>query len=358
MKICIITLYNSLNYGAYLQALILSNVLKQSENRVSFLNTKVRQPLRAMARSLIKNMISFRCKEVCFELVKYFNFQKVIKKLTICDYREHMLKEQDIFVFGSDEIWNISRKEINKYPVLFGIGIPDSYFVSYAPSINKTNLEQIRKNDSFINAIQRFNKLSVRDAHSLDTLKVITSKDIELVLDPTFLFSKDMYHSLEKECYEKDYILIYGYENRFNQKSINQIKEFAQVRKLRLISVGNYFDWCDKNIPANPFEFLSYVKNALYVITNTFHGTIFSIIYNKKFVTYCGKELKINDVLKQFKLESRNVDNSSTLKQVIEDEIDYESVNNLIKIYKDNSYKYIYQFIEDWKKLNNVNVNY
>lgn len=354
MKICIVTVYNSLNYGAYLQAYALNKVLNDYKNEVSFLKTGARKPFKTTFKLFLSKLLKFKFKEAKFELIKLLNFQGPIKKFNTLTNNENLLKMQDIIVFGSDEIWNISRKGVKDYPILFGKGIPDNYFVSYAPSINTTNLEQIKESIDFQEAIEKFNRISVRDYHSLNTLKKITSKDIDIVLDPTFLLKKNVYSELEEECNERDFILVYGYNHDFTGEQINKIKEFAKSVNLKLISVGFYNNWCDESVAASPFMFLSFMKNAKFVITNTFHGTIFSIIYNKQFVTYAGNKVKIIDILKRLNLENRIVTDQQKLGGVIKDQIDYQNVKTILEEQINNSYVYIKASIERGENDENI----
>ena len=185
MNICIVTIYNSPNYGAFLQAYVLYNVLKELGHEVTFLDTGARKQSKKIIKSTIKKIILFKFEKAYFELKKYWVFKKNIQYCDLCK-NDNSMNNQDIFVFGSDEIWNISRSEINKYPILFGVGIPDSYFVSYAPSINKTTLDEVLCNRNFLNALQRFDKISVRDKHSQKILNLITT--VEYVADQ-FLYN-------------------------------------------------------------------------------------------------------------------------------------------------------------------------
>ncbi|MFW6016298.1 MAG: polysaccharide pyruvyl transferase family protein, partial [bacterium] len=170
MKVCIITLYNSLNHGAYLQAYALSKVLENHNLEVSFLKTGARRPIDNL-KSIIKKIIKLKIQGACFDLRKLLNWSKYIKEFQVCNRNNEELLEKDIFLFGSDEIWNISRKEIRDYPIFFGSGIPDKKLVAYAPSINTTSLEQIKNNIQFVNSIKKFNHLSVRDTHSKNILQ-------------------------------------------------------------------------------------------------------------------------------------------------------------------------------------------
>jgi len=350
MNICIVTIYNSPNYGAFLQAYVLYNVLKELGHEVTFLDTGARKQSKKIIKSTIKKIILFKFEKAYFELKKYWTFKKYIKYCDLCRKDTNSMNNQDIFVFGSDEIWNISRDEINKYPILFGVGIPDSYFVSYAPSINNTTLDETFSNQTFLNALQRFDKISARDKHSQKILNLITKKPVEYVLDPIFLYNVKQYETIEEKISKSGYILVYGYPNRFTSKNINEIIEYAKSKNLTLISVGNYFDWCDKNIAASPFEFLSYVRNARYVITNTYHGTIFSIRYCKQFASYAGSQIKVMDILENLELENQVVSESCTLENALGTNIDYIKVQEKLDRYIDDSYKYIHSFLENADK--------
>lgn len=355
MKICIVTVHNSMNYGAYLQAYVLYNKLKELGHEICFLETGARNPLRVTLKAIIKNGMQFKFKQIYFEIRKYIQFKKSIKQFNIIKNELKYIKSQDIFVFGSDEIWNTSRSEINNYPILFGVGITDAYLVSYAPSINKTTTSEIKNNFKFVNSVKRFNKLSVRDDHSKEVLKEVFNKDIDVVLDPTFLFDKDKYKNIEVPSEYSNYILIYGYSNRFTTKYINEIIKFAERKKLKLISIGSYFKWCHKNIAGSPFDFLSYVRNAEFIITNTFHGTIFSIIYNKQFATYVREQNKVKDILKKLNLNKRDASKLMSLDDIFKEEINYENVKLKLSIDMERSLKYIHDFLKSAEETNRGN---
>lgn len=348
MKIFIVTIYNSLNAGAYLQAYALSAFLKRLGFEACFLKTKARKPFLRSMVSIMRSVMRFRFKEACFQLTKLWNFWKAVRRFTTCSLSA--TSERDVFVFGSDEIWNISRKDIRDYPVLYGEGIPRGYWASYAPTINNTSLEDLKANRGFVESLNKFDKISVRDKHSQDCLSVVTKKDVSLVLDPTFLLKREDYSQVECAGPKGDYILVYGYRSRFGQEAVGLITSFARAKGLRLISIGDRFDWADINVPASPFEFLSYFRDARYVITNTYHGTIFSIIYNKSFVTFTANEIKTNDLLKRLGLESRIYDGTVDIDDLAGQEIDYDMVNIKLRDEINSSVDYIYEFIADAKR--------
>ncbi|GHV88944.1 hypothetical protein AGMMS50267_13040 [Spirochaetia bacterium] len=89
-----------------------------------------------------------------------------------------------------------------------------------------------------------------------------------------------------KSLDDKDFILVYSYPLRIRDKDeINNIKEFSKRSNKKLISIGSFYDWCDDMVSPHPFEVLSYFISADYIITDTFHGTLLSLKYNKQFIT-------------------------------------------------------------------------
>lgn len=356
MKVCIITVYNSLNYGSFLQAFALSEVLKEMGHKVSFLETKARNPLAQTLKSTTKKIINFDYDGAKLNIEKYIKFKNANKKFNICKKKIDELDKQDVFIFGSDEIWNISREDFSKYPIFLGKGLPKKFFMSYAPSINTSTYQMIKENSYFIECINNIDKISVRDKHSLCTLQQVTSKDIDIVLDPTLLLDKDKYNSLEEKCDDKNYILVYSYGHNMTEERIKKIREFANVKEMKLISVGFDLKWCDKSISASPFLFLSYIKNAAYVITDTFHGTVFSIIYNKSFVTYGGSNTKIREITNQFGISERNINNEDSLESAFSNNMEYRKINSFIEKYKNDSLKYIYDSFESIKEKKDENI--
>ena len=119
------------------------------------------------------------------------------------------------------------------------------------------------------------------------------------------------------------------------------IVNFSKVNRLKTVSVTKYFSWCDKNIVASPGEFLGYVKNAKYVITGTFHGSVFSILMKKNFVVYLNNGNKILDLLSDYHLENRIVQSNNSIEEILQTKIDYDEVYKLLEDNKMQSVTYI-----------------
>ena len=99
-----------------------------------------------------------------------------------------------------------------------------------------------------------------------------------------------------------------------------------------MISIGHYFSWCDEVVIPTPFEVLAYFKGASYIITDTFHGSVFSIKFNKEFCTIVRdmNSNKLVSLLKQFGLENRIVTDMNKMQKILENPIDYAGVNKII----------------------------
>ena len=112
-----------------------------------------------------------------------------------------------------------------------------------------------------------------------------------------------------------------------------------------LISIGKYFDFCDYNIIATPEEFLKYISDSKFVITDTFHGTIFSIIFKKEFVSVDIKNMKVNNLLNDYGLNERILTSSDDLESMYNKSVDYFKSENLLKDRIDFSKGFIEEMI-------------
>lgn len=140
---------------------------------------------------------------------------------------------------------------------------------------------------------------------------------------------------------------MYAYHLRENEK--NTIIKFAKEQRLKLISVGYSNPWCDKNIiDIGPFEWLGYFKNAKYVLTGTFHGTIFSLKYKRNFVTSTnpGIETKIKTILETVGLSSRVI-NDTDVSKVLNSPIEYSTVDKKLNTLIEDSRNFLLKALDD-----------
>ena len=138
---------------------------------------------------------------------------------------------------------------------------------------------------------------------------------------------------------------MYSYDKNFNSKcDIESLKAFAKKHRLRIISVGFFHKWVNKNINANPDELVSYFKNASFVITDTFHGAVLSLITNTNFaVRINNNSNKLLHLLKQYSADDRIVKtlNTDTLEYVFSHNPDFNGINKAISNHVDFSADYL-----------------
>jgi hypothetical protein len=334
MKIGVVTSYDSLNYGAFLQAFALQESINRLGHEAEFLNVGTfyhnYQRLKNLLTSIIDNP--------GFNYKKLKNFKTALKALHVVDESYYKnTKHYDAVVLGSDEIWNLANSSFKHSPIFFGCYINTQNLVSYAASCGNVIKEQIMNNIDALKGLNRIKRLSVRDENTARIIENLTGKKATLVLDPTLLLEN--YSKYEKETYKPGYILVYTY--LFRDWKIKPTKEFARQTKLKIVSAGFCHEWCDESKPSDPFQFLSLMKNADYVITDTFHGTIFSILYKKRFGVFAQNKVKIEPLLKQFNLENRILDGKSNIASVMNREIDYSSVDSILADKRKESIEYL-----------------
>lgn len=283
-----------------------------------------------------------RYKGIYFEFEKWDIFRKCVRNLPVVHKNKIYENEDDIYVFGSDEIWNISREKFLKSPEFWGIGLKKGRRISYAPSVNTATKEQYEQHKHLIEVLKDFDSISVRDEYSRDILNKMINCQIDIVLDPTFLYGINNFKYIEKKVKEKNsYVLIYTYGKMCkNPEHIKYIINAAKKRNWKIISVGKYLEWADKSINTTPEGFLGYVDSAQYVITDTFHGTVFSILYRKNFAEI-NPANKIQSLLNLFELESCVIPDTSQLDELMNKEIDYSKTEKIQKKYTEISKNYL-----------------
>ena len=339
MKICVVTVYNGSNYGARLQALALKHVLEEKGHTVTHVETKARNPRSRAVKKIIKRLITFdwRKDSLKFQWDIGSLFVREAKEFDVCSIQE--ASDADLVIFGSDEIWNVRRKMIYQYPVLFGKGIENDCKASYAVSINDATVEDFNKRPFSIEEIGKFKKITVRDQYSKEVLSsLLPEYEIATVVDPTFLPERSFYEEIMEETELESYILIYSYGNHLTEDAMNQIQEFAKKKNLKLISVLGYFAWCDYNTPCSTKKVLGLFKNAKYVFTDTFHGAIFSMLFEKNFVIISKGTKKLDILLNIYSLEGRKIKPSERMVETIANQaIDYVSFNQKREELRSNS---------------------
>ncbi len=354
MEIGILTYHRSHNYGALLQAIALRQVLLDMGHNVFFIdywpeyhrNMYSLFSIRQMLRSGKKGAIKYLYKAVTLYTLRKERIKNIESFITeqIEPYCQPYGSNHfyDVVIYGSDQIWRkqrIIRRMFN--PVYFGNNIiSTSCHISYAASMGIIKLNSadeifLKKN------LLRFKKLSVREEQLKDTLRNIGINS-RVVLDPTLLLDKEVWDKLLPipKPHNDKYILYY----RLMEKSFDeeQIIKIAKLMGYKLIILDSTPRKIDKNIlsTSDPYDFLSLIKYAELVFTSSYHGLIFSIIFNKNFyasfVTNVGRA---ESLLSKLNLLNHLIKPNSEIK--VNDKIDYIQVNKTLNIIRKESLNFL-----------------
>jgi len=321
--IYILTVYDSLNYGSYFQAYALKEILKKYDD-TAFLDIKHQSTIKQTLKKAAGHIYHGRFPGVLFEFKRYSIFNKLKKQLPIVKLPE--AKYGSIYVFGSDEIWNINREKFLNSPEFFGVGLKRGGKIAYAPSVNTVKAKDFSAHMELIDGIRSFDSIAVRDEYSRSVLKQFVDDPIDVVTDPTILYGIENFRKLQADvCETEDFAVIYTYGKMCRTKSqIDSIKKAVSKMGLKLISVGRYLKWCDKSVMVSPAEFLGYIDKAKLVITDTFHGTVFSVLYRKNLVVVNPAQ-KIKDMLSDFSLNEIVAEQTENIDHIIDKTTDYSN---------------------------------
>lgn len=321
-----------LNYGSFLQAYALKQLLLQNgADEVYFIDIEKGRELPGFEYSKnqskwhkLKRLLQIIFTGLLFQKIRDREFTKKLKKsiedcFPILELDKAAPKEFDLVVIGSDEVFNCCQPAPWGYTLqLYGRVLNAKKVISYAGSFGHTRYEQLVQlgiDKEIGETMKTMAAISVRDQNSYDIVEKLTGIKAEMHLDPVLIYGYEKEIAERKVSYPGKYMVIYSYQGRINDKmEIKEITSFAKEHKLKLISIFCRYDWCDEAIiPETPFDVLGWFKGAEYVVTDTFHGTIFSIITGKRFVTLVRKTgritngEKISSLLRQLRLEERCV---------------------------------------------------
>ena len=243
----------------------------------------------------------------------------------------------DLIVCGSDQIWNPEITNGAFDSMYFGsFASEKTKIISYAASaamINTYNAE------SFVKLLKRFQGISLREStYALDITKSL-GKDVHIDVDPTMLLSRSDYQKISSYYLSSnEYILIYTLEDAQSQdrayEAVNSLIKTTGIKTIIDISSkktdrigGNYFFKGN----AGPKEFIGFIENSCYVVTNSFHGTVFSIIFDKQFfvIPHSKRGIRITELMGSLALNDRIVDG-----EIAEDNIsniNYSLISNRLE---------------------------
>lgn len=325
-RIGIVTFHNVYNYGGVLQAYALCKALKDHDvecidYRQKEVEKKYSHKLYHPGKSIKENIKHFgRHFILRKDRVKEAKFMDFIQKfLPISSEPVHNLSgarktcnKYDVLISGSDQIWNPQFTGGKIDPIYFlNFGRMGVKKLSYASSAgaHKFNDEDRLQLADYLG---QYNKVSVREDFLKEQLSHL-HKEVEVVVDPTLLLTKEEWIKIESpvEGLPKEFVLLYTFDD--NQVCIESAIEIAKKLNCAVVSISNQ-RVPDKRIQFNlpdvgPREFIWLFHHARFVLTNSFHGTSFSIIFQKSFYSIYknNNPFRVLNLLKRLDLEKRMI---------------------------------------------------
>lgn len=292
---------NIINYGSQLQMYALFNEVKSYGYDCSIIdyirNLKIENNICDNATNKIKDIfrkIIFGC-GIDQRLAKFEEFQSLIKftaPITKHELQNGQLEEFDAYICGSDQIWNpeFTGLDPNNYLAF----VKNSAKISYAASIG-TDVININKEEKSLMAeyIKAIPYVSVREEESRQWINSELGHKAELVVDPTMLISANDWYDLSRPLNKRlaNYLVFYKLGSKNTKNLYTIARKIAVKHNLEIINIlpstNDLFALFNKNekliYDIGPREFLNLIRNSSWVVTNSYHGTIFSVIFNKPF---------------------------------------------------------------------------
>ncbi len=362
-KVAIVTLHGYSNYGNKLQNYALQEVIKKLGFDVETINFNVLE-LNKRSSIFVKIKTALLNPKKIFDFINRqrlnFRLNFLYKKLInekISRFKEFSvnflnekcyelsLSELDkindlysYFISGSDQVWNpLYINEYFKYYLTFA---EKSKSISYAASFA---VPEVSDEISFRIKpwLEDFNYISVREIEGQRIVKAITNLDVPVLVDPTLLIDKEHWIDLARVHEHKPknkYILTYflGKDNKTAFKRINLIAKESGFDIVRLGDLKAKIFYA-----ADPSEFIDYFNDAEIIFTDSFHGAVFSILFNRPFVVFKRGNMnsRIDTLLSKFKLEDRHWDYVKEHENYFD--IDYSHVDAILEEEREKSFNYL-----------------
>lgn len=366
MNVAITTIHNHLNYGAALQVYALSQTVQRLGHTCKVLDNSIEPGHgRHFSRSRhpgeqIKNLyLAWHWQEgrrFCNRFEDFFDqyIPKTSKKYRSFDELAANPPKFDAYITGSDQVWNPTLLD-RQLGAMYHLGFADpkkSRLISYAPSfgvaqIPERYIQQIRS------YLLRYHALSVREKRGQEIIQEITGREATHVVDPTLLLTPDAYAPIvEKPSIDGEYLLVYPMEmgpDATFYRLVKTVKKLMGIPVVVVFPLNFHHRWlllADKIIlDAGPKEFLGLIKQASFICTNSFHGTVFSIFFQKNFlgVPHSHTNARIYSLLEKLRLLERHLPtwDEQTVKNMLQQPIDYSAVAPLLDTEAEHSLAYL-----------------
>lgn len=386
------SIYSKINYGTVLQAYATQAVIRLLGYDCETINTKCIDAEYKKKRSLYflkhifeRNMILSKYGFIKKRLLVKVNYKKLGSREKIrrkefdkfiqshfffsptfeieCDLKEYA-KNYYAVIVGSDQIWLPQHIEAGYYTLSW---VPDGVKrISFATSFGKSELSKDIKNKA-CEYLKGMNSISVREYTGASIVNEVSGRQAEVICDPTLVLERCEWDKIvtNSNGYNEPYILCYFLgNNKKHREYVKQLKVETGCRIVSLIHMDEYISYDEKfadyaPYDVSPSDFIGLIKNAQYVCTDSFHASVFSVLYHKEFYVFSrfanGNSMSTNSrittLLKRLDLEDRLVKGSILQ---IKSSINYENVDKRVEILRNEAIVFLKSALKDVKKPENI----
>jgi len=386
-KVGIVSCYFKNNYGSMLQAYASQKVLDDNNipnetiniselsdftkgkkkyyisqiTNFNFIKTKLGMIKLKIYSKINKNIKrNFKIRNKKFEEFKR-NFNLTKSFHTYEELKNYSTKRFSDVIVGSDQLWLPVNVVADYYTLNW---VPEEVNkISYATSFGISQIPEKYKNN-YSKFLKRIENISVRENNAVKLVKDISEKEAKLVCDPTLLLTKEEWMDIQQvePILNERYIFCYFLGNNIeHRKFVEKLKEVTGYKIVSINHCDEYVKYSDTFADFTPYdigpsEFINYIRNAEYVCTDSFHGTIFSIINNTSFFTFerfnkkskMSTNSRIHSLLEIVNLKNRLISGNENVEKLIKEKIDFNKVNKDLDEFRKTSKEWLLKSIT-WK---------
>ena len=363
MKIGIVTCHRAHNYGAVLQAYALKTYLTKLGHEVEFadfvpayFSTSRDVPRRPFFKSSFKQkllypkyLIKWWWPPYKLKSKRYSRFNKFITKYLMPTARDYRQQSFDMAIYGSDQIW--SKEPLDNGTTYFDPAywgddtVTANTRITYSASMGVLRITP-EDHEFVADHLNKFASIAIREQELYDYLlknNLVDPNKLFLTIDPVFLLDKSEWEKLvPKRIVTTPYLLFYDFQ--INADTTKMVQQIAHEKNLKIIRITDGVvttDKIDGYMPtAGPLDFLSLIYYADFVVSSSFHGTAFSIIFEKQFVVrQVWNTSRVKQLLALSSIEERFLDEFSMYYKL--GTIDYDKVHAMLNSNIDKSKQYL-----------------
>lgn len=361
-----ITFHHAHNFGSVLQAYALQEYIKELyreacqsvDYKIIDYYTDRQEELYSVFKSgmsakvLVKNIIALpHAKQLRVKHRKFEDFLKsrcqLTKRYRNSDDLKNEIPEADIYISGSDQIWNVRAKD---YSPAYYFDFLDNKAkrISYAASLGPLKIDWTQYDAEGCKALlKKYSAISVREQGSADNIKKLFDVNCSINVDPTILLTMEQWREIQSDADYKGgkYILLYCLEPSKIQLEMADTVSKKLNLPIVILRYNNKNDMLNhfvKKYDSGPEDFLAYIDHASLILSSSFHGTAFSLIYHKPFYVLNGmQDNRIASILTKTDMRQRSLETIDDVARVTLDAPDDCTIESLLDEERNVSREYL-----------------